>query len=159
MNRPATRLAASVTLLLFWAVGGFGPETSYAQEADPVRSPVRSDDALIYFYRTKSLTDSFLNPTIYSKGRELARLEKDQYFALPVAAGTHYFSWTDDPDDDEEAWVTVTRGQLAFFRVRYRAIEPVEDFEAIEQMRDLGPIEAGNIFDPSVVSIPVIDTP
>ena len=125
----------------------------------PEIEPVRSDAALIYFYRTKSITDSFLNPTLYSRERRLAKLEKNQFFALPVPAGTHYFSWTDDPDDDEEAWVRVARGELAFFKVRYRAIEPVEDIEAIGEMRDLKPIEAQNIYDPAIVSTPVVGTP
>jgi len=89
--------------------------TGLGQDPATAEAGARTGDALIYFYRTSSFTDSFLNPTIYSGPRRLARLEKDQFFVLPVSAGTHYFSWTDTPEDDEQAWVTVSRGELAFF--------------------------------------------
>ncbi len=107
-------------------------------------------DAVIYFFRTKSSTDSMLNPTLYTRGRPLVKLKKKRFFALTVPAGTHYFSWTDQPKKREEAWVTVDPGQMYFFKVRWREIKPVSEASATRDMRNLAAVESKNIFDPNV---------
>lgn len=109
-----------------------------------------SRDAVIYFYRMKSFTDSVLNPTIYTSGRPLVKLEKNRFFALPVPAGTHYFSWSDQPKKGEEAWVTVDPGQMVFFKIRWREIKPTSEASATRDMRNLTAVEIDNIFDPTV---------
>ena len=120
-------------------------EQTQLQEEESV-----SYDAVIYFYRMKSFTDSSLNPTLYTRGRPLVKLEKNRFFALPVPAGTHYFSWSDQPKEGQEAWVTVGPGQMGFFKVRWREIKPVSETSATRDMRDLEAVEVKNIFDPSV---------
>jgi len=44
-----------------------------------------------------------------------------------------------------------------FSKVRYRSIEPVEDIAAIDELRDLQPIEAANIYDPDVTATPIVE--
>jgi len=111
--------------------------------------------ATIWFYRTKSATDSMLNPTIYSRAGTmklgtprdgaLAKLEKGQFFALAVPAGTYYFSFTDKPKAGSEAWITVISGQHAFFKVRYTEIKPVFPYEAAKDFKNLKAIEPQNV--------------
>src|SRR5437773_188157 len=80
--------------------------------------------ATVWLYRTKSSTDSILNPTIYSRDRALAKLEKGRFFALSVPAGTtFYFSWTDKPKRGEEGSITVTSGQHIFIEVRWHQMK------------------------------------
>ena len=111
-------------------------------------------EAVIYFYRTKSSTDSMRNPTLYTRGRPLVTLEKKRFFVLTVPAGTHYFSWTDQPKKREEAWVTVDPGQISFFKVRWREIKPVSEASATRDMRNLVAVESKNIYDSDVGRTP-----
>ena len=109
-----------------------------------------SRGAVIYFYRMKSFTDSMRNPTLYTRGRPLVKLEKNRFFALPVPAGTHYFSWSEQPKKGEEAWVTVNPDQMVFFKVRWREIVPVSEASATRDMRNLAAVESKDIFDSTV---------
>ena len=136
---------AVLLLSLLMPVQAETQDTDQLQEEESV-----SLDAVIYFYRMKSFTDSMLNPTLYTRGRSLVTLEKNRFFALPVPAGTHYFSWSDQPKKDEEAWVRVNPGQMVFFKVRRREITPVSEAVATRDMRNLAAVESRNIFDPTV---------
>ena len=109
-----------------------------------------SRGAVIYFYRMKSFTDSMRNPTLYTRGRPLVKLGKKRFFALPVPAGTHYFSWSEQPKKGEEAWVTVNPDQMVFFKVRWREIVPVSEASATRDMRNLAAVESKDIFDSTV---------
>lgn len=106
--------------------------------------------AMIWFYRNDSSFDSVLNPTIYSGTRKLAKLEKGQFFGVPVSPGTHYFSWKDNPSKGEQAWVLIDVGQEKFFQVKARSIEPVDEAKARKEMQKAKPIEIGNIFDSAI---------
>ena len=147
------RIIKFSVILLVLAVG-----TVWGQEERKTDAEIRqilinesiSYDAVIYFYRMKSFTDSSLNPTLFTRGRPLVKLEKKRFFALPVPAGTHYFSWSDQPKEGQEARVTVGPGQVGFFKVRWREIKPVSETSATRDMRDLEAVEVKNIFDPSV---------
>ena len=120
---------AVLLLSLLMPVQAETQDTDQLQEEESV-----SLDAVIYFYRMKSFTDSMLNPTLYTRGRSLVTLEKNRFFALPVPAGTHYFSWSDQPKKDEEAWVRVNSGQMVFFKVRRREITPVSQAVATREL-------------------------
>ena len=147
------RIIKFSVILLVLAVG-----TVWGQEERKTDAEIRqilinesiSYDAVIYFYRMKSFTDSSLNPTLFTRGRPLVKLEKKRFFALPVPAGTHYFSWSDQPKEGQKARVTVGPGQMGFFKVRWREIKPVSETSATRDMRDLEAVEVKNIFDPSV---------
>jgi hypothetical protein len=113
----------------------------------PVDRPLDpgSEGGTIWLYRTKSLTDSMLNPTIYSGGEPIAKLEKGQFLSLRLPPGVHYFSWTDKPKRGEEASITVTPGSKTFLKVRYRKIEPIDSKDAAKQFRDLKAIDSKNV--------------
>jgi hypothetical protein len=127
-------------------------QPSATPELMPPATKPDSTPATIWLYRPKSLTDSSFNPTIYSRGSALAKLEKGQFFALSVPPGTYYFSFTDNPKPGQEAWVTVASGQRAFFKVRYRQIKPVGPDEAAKDFRSLRPIEGSNVRNSGVLA-------
>ena len=95
-----------------------------ARQSSPSGTATAPEVATIWLYRTKSSTDSMLNPTIFARGKELAKLEKGQFFSLTVPAGTHYFSWTDRPKEKEEALVELKPGQMVFLKVRIGKSNP-----------------------------------
>jgi hypothetical protein len=91
-------------------------------------------------------------PTIYSRGRALAKLAKGQYFSISVPAGTYYFSFNEKSELGKESWVTVIPGQRAFFKVRYTQIKPMGPDEALDDFKNLKPIEPENVRSPDVLT-------
>src|SRR5262249_43092982 len=108
--------------------------------------------AVIWFFRTKSMTDSMLNPTIYENSVPLAKLEKGQYFGVVVQPGTHYFSWTDRPKPGERANATVRPGEQVFFRAKWRGIAPVGAATWKREVADLRPIESKNVLSSTITT-------
>jgi hypothetical protein len=129
------------------------PSTSPSSGADkrPASDAAAPTLAIIWFFRTKSATDSMLNPTLHAGGVPLARLEKGQYFGIAVKPGTHYFSWTDRPKLSERASVTVQAGDQFFFQVRWRAIVPAQTQVWNKELPNLRPIEGKDIFNSAVL--------
>jgi S1-C subfamily serine protease len=135
--------------LLIPAPSAPAPATSTIAKAEP--SSPRT--AVIWFFRTKSMTDSMLNPTIFANGIPLAKIEKGQYFGIIVQPGTHYFSWTDRPKPKEQAYVTVRSGEQFFFSTRYRMIAPADAATWNKELLNLRPIEGKNILHSSVLRV------
>jgi hypothetical protein len=123
-----------------------------AQSTQTLPSDERKPDStgVIWFFRTKSITDSVLNPTIYSQGKALAKLEKGEFFRVSAEPGIHYFSWSPHPSRREQAWVNLLAGQEIYFQVKYRSIRPVDSRAGLEEIHGLLPVSAKNVIDSAV---------
>ena len=119
------------------------PPASAPTKAEPNESGM----ARIWFFRTKSMTDSARNPTIYSQGIPIAKIEKGQFFGIIVEPGTYYFSWTDRPKANEQASVTIKASEQDFFQTRWRSIIPVDTATWNRELPGLKAIEGKNVFD------------
>src|SRR5262249_21782231 len=117
--------------------------------------------AVIWFFRTKSTTDSVLNPTIYENGAPLAKLEKGQYFGVIVQPGNYNFSWTDRPRPRERAFATVRAGEQVFFHAKWRDITPVDAATWKGEIASLRPIESKNVLSSRITTaiLPVAEVP
>jgi hypothetical protein len=128
--------------------------------SQPQELPTTNATTVIWFFRTKSMTDSMLNPTIFENSTPLAKLEKGQYFGVVVQPGTHYFSWTDRPKPRERAFATVRPGEQVFFRTKWRGMDPVDAATWKRELPNLRPIESKNVLSSAVTTIlRVLDVP
>jgi S1-C subfamily serine protease len=143
------RILVGISMAWLLAVGTPIPSPIALAQSQPLPTNATT---VIWFFRTKSMTDSMLNPTIYENGLPLAKMEKGQYFGVVVQPGTHYFSWTDRPKSREQAYATVRVGEQVFFRVKWRGIAPVDAATWKREVANLRPIESKNVLSSAITT-------
>src|SRR5262249_16109332 len=140
-----------VGICMVWISNIEAPDPLLGAFAQSQASPP-STTAVIWFFRSKSMTDSVLNATIYENSAPLAKLEKGQYFGVVVQPRTHYFSWTDRPKPREQVYATVRRGEQVFFRAKWRGIAPVDAATWKRELANLRPIESKNVLSSAITT-------
>jgi hypothetical protein len=130
----------------------------------PVRGPDLPRPAAIfrtgdvYFYRRKVSFDSSANPTVRCDGNDLARLEKAQFFTVPLSPGEHRCRFIGSSSSKEELVLNIEPG-VAYF-VRYEGAlskKPVlvDRATADKDWKGLKAIEKGAIKNSTVTAKPL----
>ena len=90
------------------------PETTQAPQADPPAG-VGAGKAVVIVYRPGKLVGKALEPSVYSDGVEVARMDNGRYFILLLEPGEHRIHMT---QDNKRVDLKLGAGEVAFVRIK-----------------------------------------